>query len=100
MHRAIQGDRNMFLKANWEAKSDNIIKKHIVRNRIQDMKKRQHSDLAARKIKLAQLLAMEDKVYEKEFQDNLETPEQVRAKMAERLDVLKAQREQERKDLV
>ena len=90
----------MFLKANWEAKSDNIIKKHIVRNRIQDMKKRQHSDLAARKIKLAQLLAMEDKVYEKEFQDNLETPEQVRAKMAERLDVLKAQREQERKDLV
>ena len=67
MHHAIQGDRNMFLKANWEGKSDNIIKKHIVRNRIADMKKRQHSDLATRKIKLAQLLALEDKVYEKEF---------------------------------
>ena len=65
----------MFLKANWEAKSDNIIKKHIVRNRIADMKKRQDSDLAARKVKLAALLAAEDKLYEKEFQDNLETPE-------------------------
>jgi len=29
-------------------------------------------------------------MYEKEFQDNLETPEQVRAKMAERLGEIKA----------
>jgi hypothetical protein len=35
-------------------------------------------------------------MYEKEFQDNLETPEQVRAKMAERLNEIKAQREDER----
>ena len=45
---------------------------------------------------MASLLAYEDAMYEKEFQDNLETPEQVRAKMAERLGEIKAQREEER----
>lgn len=39
-------------------------------------------------------------MYEKEFQDNLETPEQVRAKMAERLGEIKAQREEERQQQV
>ena len=39
-------------------------------------------------------------MYEKEFQDNLETPEQVRAKMAERLNEIKAQREEERQQVV
>ena len=39
-------------------------------------------------------------MYEKEFQDNLETPEQVRAKMAERLGEIKAQREEERQQVV
>lgn len=39
-------------------------------------------------------------MYEKEFQDNLETPEQVRAKMAERLNEIKAQREEERQMVV
>jgi len=38
---------------------------------------------------LAALLASEDKVYEQEFMNSLETPEQVRAKMAERLNDLK-----------
>ena len=57
------------------------------------MKKRKAADLAKRKILLAELLAAEDKMYEQEFMNNLETPEQVRAKMQERLDALKAQRE-------
>lgn len=39
-------------------------------------------------------------MYEKEFQDNLETPEQVRAKMAERLNEIKVQREDERQQQV
>ena len=53
----IKGDRNVFLKAAWEAKTDNIIKKNIVRDRIADMKKRKATDLNARRAKLAQLLA-------------------------------------------
>ena len=60
------------------------------------MRRRQATNLNARKQRLAALLAHEDAMYEKEFQDNLETPEQVRAKMAERLTEIKAQREEER----
>lgn len=60
------------------------------------MKKRHESDLQTRRNKLAVLLANEDKIFEAEFLASLETPEQVRAKMAERLTTLKDQREQER----
>ena len=49
MMNLIKGDKNVYLKARWESKSDNIIKKQIVKNRIADMKKRQASDLNARK---------------------------------------------------
>jgi len=49
------------------------------------MKKRQASDLQSRRQELAMLLAEEDKMYEQEFMNNLETPEQVREKMAGRL---------------
>lgn len=49
MMNLIKGDKNVYLKARWESKSDNIIKKQIVKNRIADMQKRQASDLNARK---------------------------------------------------
>ena len=42
----------------------------------------------------------EEKMYEEEFMANLETPEQVRQKMAERLNELKQKREEERVDEV
>lgn len=60
------------------------------------MRRRKASDLEQRKAKLAALLEAEDRMYEKEFNDNLETPEQVREKMWERLQELKGIREQER----
>ena len=50
--------------------------------------------------RLKQLLDAEDQVYEQEFMANLETPEQVRDKMAQRLEELKQRREQERQDEV
>ena len=43
--------------------------------------------------RLKQLLDAEDRVYEQEFMANLETPEQVREKMAQRLEELKLRRE-------
>lgn len=67
-----------------------------MRDRIADMKKRAALDLYQRRAKLAQVLAAEDQTYEREFMENLETPEQVRAKMADRLNALHAEREQER----
>ena len=47
----------------------------MVKNRVQDMQKRKASDLIQRRAKLAQLLAVEDAQYEKEFLENQETPE-------------------------
>lgn len=50
--------------------------------------------------RLAKLLEAEDQMYEAEFHANLETPEQVREKMAQRLLELKEKREQERQEEV
>jgi len=97
---AIKGNNNLNLMAKWEQKSEGVVNRNIVRNRIADVKKRAAADLKLRKARLADLLAAEDKQYEKEFMDNLETPEQVRAKMAERLNELHKGREQERQELV
>ena len=57
-------------------------------------------NLEERKARLAALLAAEDRIYEQEFNDNLETPEQVRDKMWERLQHLKGKREQEKEEEV
>jgi len=69
---------NLAHRCHWEANSTKLIEKRIVKNRIEDMRKRRASDLEGRKAKLAALLESEDRMYEKEFHDNLETPEQVR----------------------
>ena len=87
-------------KANWEIKTNKLIEKGIVRNRIEDMRRRNAANLEQRKARLAELLAAEDRIYEQEFNDNLETPEQVREKMFQRLQMLKGKREQERTDEV
>ena len=75
------------------------------------MKRRQESNLEERRARydksvnltpyrLACLLEAEDRLYEQEFMANLETPEQVREKMAQRLNELKEKREQERQNEV
>ena len=65
-----------------------------------DIRKRVESDLNARRQKLAAVLAAEDKMYEQEFLANMETPEQVRAKMAQRLEEINVERRAEREALV
>ena len=96
----IKGFHNLAHKANWEAKTGKAIERNIVKNRIEEMRRRQAANLEQRKARLAELLAAEDRIYEKEFNDNLETPEQVREKMFQRLQMLKGKREQERNDEV
>ena len=61
MVHSIRGDQNLFLKAQWEQKTDNTIRKNVMRNAVEDMRKRKATDLRARKAKLAELLAREDK---------------------------------------
>ena len=63
--------------------------------------KQQHEEmLEQRRQKLVALLTEEEKQYEQEFFANQETPEQVREKMAKRLQELRTKREQKRKDEV
>ena len=86
--------------AQWEHKTDNKIIKRIAASRMEDIRKRAESDVIARRAKLAALLAAEDQQYEQEFMASLETPEQVRAKMAEKLNAIKVKRNEERDNLV
>ena len=71
-------------KAHWEQKSENLIKRTVIRNRLADLKRRQESNLEDRRqryfhsliiFRLKALLDAEEKMYEQEFMDNLETPE-------------------------
>lgn len=100
MNSLIRADCNMKLKAEWEHKTDNIIVKNVVKTRISQLRKEASDRLEERRIRLAALLNEEERMYQREFHENLETPEQVRGKMAERLAELKSKREEERQNLV
>eukprot|EP00356_Strombidium_inclinatum_P006193 CAMPEP_0170480166 /NCGR_PEP_ID=MMETSP0208-20121228/1114_1 /TAXON_ID=197538 /ORGANISM="Strombidium inclinatum, Strain S3" /LENGTH=87 /DNA_ID=CAMNT_0010752669 /DNA_START=9 /DNA_END=272 /DNA_ORIENTATION=+ len=61
LSNSIRGERNMHLKATWEAKSDKAIVNRMVKSRIEDLKKRKASNLMQRRARLAELLAIEDR---------------------------------------
>lgn len=61
MTAELNGDKNLAHKAHWEAKTNHLIQKNMVRNRIADMKRREASNLEQRKAKLAALLEAEDR---------------------------------------
>ena len=86
--------------ANWKAKSGKAVQQRLVKERIVQMRRDQKVNLEQRKARLAALLEAEDRIYEQEFNDNLETPEQVRDKMWQRLQHLKGKRQQEREEEV
>ena len=96
----INEHKNVSHKATWENKTNGMVEKHLVRTRFTDLKRREASDLEQRKIKLSAMLRTEESSYEQEFEANLETPEQVREKMFERMNYLKDKREVERQDEV
>lgn len=75
----------MALTAEWEHKTDKIITKQVVKGRLETMRAQYKANLEQRREKLARLLAAEDRLYEQEFNDKQETPEQVRQAMFERL---------------
>lgn len=100
LHNTIRGDANLRRAAEWEHKTDNMTKTRMVRDRINQLKSEKERDLESRRRKLAAKLQAEEAVYQKEFNDNLETPEQVRQQMAKKLFEYKKQRQEERKQQV
>ena len=96
----INRHKNLALTAQWEHKTDKKIIEHEKRKRISELRAHHKERLDERRAKLAALLAAEDRMYEQEFNDKQETPEQVRQAMYERLQTLKAEREDERQAMV
>jgi hypothetical protein len=100
LNSALRGDANLRFTAEWEHKTDNMTKNRLVKDRIGQMKENKERKLEERRQKLAIKLQREEAMYQKEFNDNLETPEQVREQMARKLFELKKQRQEEKRQLV
>ena len=100
MHTTIRSDANLRRAAEWEHKTDNMTKNRIVRDRVAKLKYDKERNLEERRKKLAAKLQFEEGIYQKEFHDNLETPEQVRQQMAKKLFEFKKQRQEEKRQLV
>lgn len=100
MNNAIRGDANLRRTAEWEAKTSNMVKNRIVKDRISQMKQGKEQELEERRRRLAAKLQGEEAQYQSEFTDKLETPEQVRQQMARKLFEIKKQRQEERKQQV
>jgi len=60
---SINAHKNVYHRAHWEAKTDNMVVKHLVRSRFADLTKRKAADLEERRAKLAIMLRDEDAVY-------------------------------------
>jgi hypothetical protein len=71
-----------------------------VRARVVELKQQHEEMLELRRQKLVALLTEEEHQYEQEFFANQETPEQVREKMAKRLQELRTKREEKRNEEV
>lgn len=100
MNNALAAQKNLTLTAQWEIKTDKRIIREATNNRLAELRRQHHANLEQRRERLAALLAAEDRLYEHEFNEKQETPEQVRQQMYERLQQLKAEREDERQALV
>lgn len=100
LHSYIQDDHRLRHKAEWESKSDNLVTQASISKRFQELRAVHTQQLDNRRQKLAELLRREEEQYRQEYIDRQETPEEIRRRMAERLEQLKNSREQERRQEV
>jgi hypothetical protein len=84
--------------ATWHTKSDEKMRQLTVQWRLEALKQRREHDINARRQHLAEKLASEDIALRHELVHGKETPEQRRAKLAERARALAARREAERQE--
>jgi len=80
-------------KALWENRTADVIRNNRIKQKVEDLQARRAENLAARRKRLAQLLAAEQQAYEREMVEKEETPQQRMEKMAVRAYELKAKRE-------
>uniref|UniRef100_A0A7S2R6N2 Trichohyalin-plectin-homology domain-containing protein n=1 Tax=Mucochytrium quahogii TaxID=96639 RepID=A0A7S2R6N2_9STRA len=85
--------------ASWGHKSTQAMERQRIRQRASERMQHYETALNLRRQKLAQLLQEERTMYEREFQNSFETPDQRRERMAEKAKKLKEDREQKRRAL-
>ena len=86
--------------ADWANKGKSM---HLMKNaatKVQQLKDAYKANLDIRKTKLAQLLETENAALKEELRGLIETPEQVRQRMINRVEELKYKREGDRKEFV
>ncbi|GAX79725.1 hypothetical protein CEUSTIGMA_g7166.t1 [Chlamydomonas eustigma] len=83
----------------WQMSSDAKLRSNIVKQRFEELRQRREVDLDARRARLASKLMREDAQLKQELIDSQETPEQRRAKLADRARALAGKREAERQQL-
>lgn len=86
--------------ANWEIKGQTVEKKKFYNQRLSNLRELAQQQIDQRRDNLNFLLKNETEQYKKEIQDLEETPEQVRARMLNRVKELKQQKEENRKKFV
>lgn len=98
MNQHVNNDYKLRHQATWELRTDKVIQNNQVKRRLGQLRQIHEEQLRNRRNKLAALLAAEDEMYKQEYIENQITPEDVRAKMAERLMELRTQREKAREE--
>lgn len=86
--------------ARWENKGSDVQKANELRQRLKQLRDQSQRNLNMRRQQLAILLESEQAKYQQEIVGSQETPEQVRARMAQRVRQLKDERESQRKEYV
>ncbi len=97
--RLAQEEKKASHVAHWQVRSDQKMKSLNVQRRLEALNLRREADLNARRERLAQLLYSEDLALKQELVSGKETPEQRRAKLANRARDLATKREAERQAL-
>lgn len=87
-------------KAHWENKCTSLHRANAIKRKVADVMRARADSLMERRKKLGQLLAMEQKQYEKETVESEETPQERLQKTAKRAIELKMKRENERQRVV
>lgn len=96
MNQHLAADYKLRQKAHWETKTAQVVAINTVKQRVSELKAERARELDERRVKLAALLQAEDEAYRREFVARQETPEDIRRRMAERLEQLREMRLKER----
>ena len=100
LHGYLTDDHNLRHKAHWEAKSDDIVTNTNFKRRFEEIRAAHNQQLGNRRNKLTDLFQAEEAQYKSEYIEKQETPEDIRKRMANRLEELRSARESERKQEV